>query len=220
MSRQIIILFFGTLFFTKAFSQPQFSLSTDLSLQRNFKKEQHYWAAGHSIITNFHLTPTDGIYAWFCYFSKGKFTNNTTAVAKSLLTSPSQINFQNSALMRLKQFSVGWKRYLKGNPEAEKSWNLYGSAGFGLMLGTVTNVHSVAIDTALYTLPVLSGKANFKRLTFDLGMGAEFPVGGDFFIYSEARAFIPATDYPSEYIFVNDNAPFVGNLSIGIRLLF
>lgn len=48
------------------------------------------------------------------------------------------------------------------------------------MLGTVTNVHSVAIDTALYTLPVLSGKANFKRLTFDLGLGAEFPVGGDF----------------------------------------
>ena len=218
--RQCIISFFLLIFFTKVFAQPQFSLSTDLSLQRNFKNEQQYWAAGHTVITNFHLTPQDGIYAWFCYFSDGKFSNNITAIAKNPLTSPAQKNYQNNARMHFKQFSVGWKRYLKGNPEAEKSWNLYGSAGFGLMLGTVTNSHSIAIDTALYAVLVLSGKANFKRLTFDLALGAEIPLGGDFFIYSEARALIPTIGYPSEFILINNNAPFVGNLGIGLRLLF
>jgi hypothetical protein len=220
VSRQLIILFLGILFFTKALAQPQFSLSTDLSLQKSFKKGQQYWAVGNSNILNFHLTPKDGIYAWFCYFSDGKFHNNITAIAKNALTSPSQINYRNSVRMRLKQISIGWKRYLKGTPDAEKNWNLYGSAGFGLLFGRVTNIHTVNIDTALYNVPVLSGTANFKRLTFDLGLGIEFPLGGDFFIYSEARAFIPATGYPSPYIFVNDNAPFVSNLSLGLRLLF
>jgi hypothetical protein len=84
----------------------------------------------------------------------------------------------------------------------------------------VDNIHSTVLDTSVYNVPVLTGKANFKRLTADLGLGWELPVGGDIFLYAEGRAWVPTTDYPSKYIFVNNNAPLVGMLNAGIRILF
>lgn len=206
--------------FNAAFSQQRFSLATNLDVQRNFKKEQLYWAAGHTTQALFHLTPKDGIYVWFAYYSYGKFKNNVTATARSILTTPQQVVYINNARMRLKQFSAGWRKYLKGTPDAEKNWNLYGFAGFGLLLGQVENTHSVSIDTAVYAAPVLSGKAQFKRLTMDIGLGWEIPIAGDFYFYTEGKVWIPTTDYPSKYIFVNNNAPLVAMLGIGLRILF
>lgn len=220
MNKRITITFFLSLLFTAAFSQQRFSLATNLDVQRNFKKEQKYWAAGHSTQLLFHLTPKEGIYVWFAYYSNGHYKNNVTAIAKSTNTNPQQVNYVNTGLMRLKQFSAGWRKYLKGTPDAEKSWNLYGFAGFGLLLGQVENTHSVSIDTAVYAVPVLSGKANFKRLTLDMGLGWEVPIAGDFYFFTEGKVWIPTTDYPSKYIFVNDNAPLVAMLGIGLRILF
>ena len=74
--------------------------------------------------------------------------------------------------------------------------------------------------SVVYQVPVRIGKANFKRLTLDLGLGWETPLGADIFIYAEGRAWIPTTDYPSKYIFINDNAPLVGMINTGIRILF
>ena len=219
LNRRITITFFFVFFITTAFSQQRFSIATDISIQRNFQKEQQYWALGHTIQTLFHLTPKQGIYAWFAYYSNGKFKNKVTATAKTPIVN-SEINYINAARMRLKQISVGWRRYLKGTPDAESGWNLYGNAGLGLLLGGVLNTHSVSIDTAFYTVPVLNGHANFKRLTLDLGMGLETPLGGDFYLYADGRVWIPITDYPSRYIFVNNNAPLVGMLGVGIRILF
>lgn len=196
------------------------SMATDVGLQRNFKKEQLYWAFGHTTQVIFHITPTDGAYIGFAYYSPGHYKNNLTASAKAPATTPQEIDYTNKAKMRLKQFTIGWRRYLKGQPDGEKMWNLYGFAGFGLLLGNVNNTHSVAIDTADYNLPVLNGKADFKRLTLDLGAGWEYPVGADFFLYTEAKAWIPTTAYPSEFIFVNRNAPFTGMLTLGLRMLF
>jgi hypothetical protein len=88
------------------------------------------------------------------------------------------------------------------------------------MPGRVSNAHSVSIDTSLYNLPVREGRANFKRLTADLSLGWEEPIGADFFFYTEGRIWIPASDYPSKYIFVNENAPLVVMLNVGIRILF
>lgn len=218
--RRITIAFFSSLLFTAAFAQPRFSVASDLSAQRNFKKEQLYWAIGHTIHGIFHLTPKNGVYVWFGYFSSGHFQNSLNATAKSPLTVPQQVHYTNTARMRLKQFSAGWRKYLKGSPDIESGWNLYGYAGFGLLLGRVDNVHSVGIDTAVYNLPVRSGKANFKRLTLDLGLGYEIPIGGDFYLYTEGRVWIPTTDYPSKHIFVNENAPFVAMLGAGIRIIF
>ena len=67
---------------------------------------------------------------------------------------------------------------------------------------------------------MLDGKANFKRLTVDLGLGWEKPLGADFYFYAEGRVWIPASDYPSKHIFINNNAPVAAMVNIGLRLLF
>lgn len=222
MKKRIAISFLVHLFLTvHIFSQrPVFSLATDLGLQRSFKKGQQYWAIGQTVHTHFNFTPTDGLYCWIAYYSNGKFSNDLTATAKSIATSPQQKNYTNSASMRFKHFSLGWKHYFKGANNIENSWSWYGYSGFGLLIGSVANTHSVAVDTALYNVPVLNGKANFKRLTLDLGVGWEIPIGGWVYFYNEARLWIPTTDYPSDHIFINQSAPLVGMLNFGIRVLF
>ena len=195
-------------------------MATDLAVQRNFKKEQHYWALGQTVHIHFHVTPTEGIYTWFSYYTNGNYKNFLQADAKSPSTTPLHINYVNRAQMRLKQFSLGYKKYLKGTADMEKSWGVYAYGGFGLLLGRIINAHTVALDTSLYNVPVLAGKANFKRLTVDLGLGWEVPVGGDFYFYTEGKVWIPTTDYPSKYIFVNTNAPMVGMFQVGLRLLY
>jgi hypothetical protein len=219
--KKIGLLFILTLFYSLAEAQTtRFSMGTDLSVQRSFKKGQQYWALGQTVHAHFHITPKEGIYVWFAYYSNGKYKNDLVATAKSGSTIPQQIGYVNSGNMRLKQFSTGWKKYLKGNAESEKSWNLYLYAGFGLLLGRVENTHSAGIDTATYDVPVLSGRANFKRLTIDPGIGWEKYLGGDLFIYTEARAWIPTDGYPSRYIFINDHAPWAGMFSVGLRVIF
>jgi hypothetical protein len=221
LKKKNIIPFLSLFLFTEACCQfPQFSLATDVGVQRSFKKEQRYLSIGQTVNALFHLTAKDGIYVWFVYYSNGKFKNNVSAVAKDPFTVPRQLNYTNSASMRIKHFSAGWRKYLKGSADAEKDWNLYGYAGLGILIGRVENTHSFIIDTAKYQVPVLSGKANFKRLTLDLGLGWELPLASGFFLYAEGRTWIPTTDYPSKYLFVNDNAPVVGMLSVGLRILF
>jgi hypothetical protein len=219
-NRVVISLFYFITFSVVASGQTQFSIASDIGLQRSFKKGQQYWAVGPTIQVQFHFSPKDGAYAWISYYTNGKFSNNVTASAKSPTTLPQQINYVNNAVMRFKQISIGWKKYLKGAFNIEEGWNIYGYAGFGLIMGRVVNTHSVSIDTSVYKVPVRSGKANFKRLTVDLGLGWEVPLGGDTFFYAEGRVWIPTTDYPSKFIFVNDNAPLVGMINAGIRILF
>jgi hypothetical protein len=215
------ILFFCTLLFASAFSQrAHFSLATDVSLFRSFQKGQRYWSLGQTITGQFNFTPADAFYTWFTYSSNGKFTRQQDAVAKSILTTPQQVSYTNYARVRFNHISMGWKHYLKGAYNAEDTWNIYGYAGFGLMFGIAQNIHSVAIDSADYDIPVWSGKAKFKRLTLDLGLGYEIPVGGDIYFYMEGRALVPTTDYPSPYLFINENAPFLGSVNAGLRLLF
>lgn len=219
--KKIFILLLAFFSFTNAFGQyPQFSIATDVGIQRSFKKTQQYWALGQTINALFHFTPTDGVYVWFAYYSKGRFHNNIAAASWSPFTVPDKINFRNDAKMRVKHFSVGWRKYLVGNAGTETNWNLYGYAGLGILIGKVENVYSIPVDTLTYNVPVKNGTGNFKRLTLDLGLGWELPLSGSFYFYTEARTWIPTTDYPSPYIFVNDNAPLVGMLNVGFRILF
>ena len=196
------------------------SVNTALSLLRSFKKEQRFWAIGQSTQFQLHFSPKDAGSLGFSYYTNGKFSNALEATAKSGATTPQQIAYTNAASMRLKELSIGWKHYLKGTCEQEETFNLYGYAGFGLVLGRIDNTHDVIIDTANYLVPVSAGKANFKRLTVDLGLGAEVSLGAQIYFFTEGRAWIPTTDYPSSYLFVNDNAPVVGTIDFGIRVLF
>jgi len=221
LKKQTIIPALLILFAIPVFSQQtRFSLSTDVNVLRSFKKNQRYWAIGQTVAGHFHFTEKDGAYIWFAYYTKGRFSNQLTALAKLPATTPQQIPYSNNAKMSLRHVSIGWKHYFRGGPAIEEGWSLYGFGGFGLMIGQVENSHSVKIDSAAYVIPVLSGKGHFKRLTFDLGLGFERQLGGDVFFYSEGRVLVPTTDYPSKYIFVNDNAPFTATLNFGFRILF
>ena len=208
-------------FYVAAFSQQtRFSLATDASVMRSFRKDQRFWAFGQTIAGHFHFAPKDGLYTWLAYYTNGKFNNNTTASAKTVFTTPLEINYINRASLRIQHFSIGWRHYFKGAADNPDNWNLYGYAGFGLLFGSVENTHSVAIDTSSYHLPVLSGKAKFKRLTYDLGLGYEKPLGGDISLYLEGRVFLPAMGYPSRYLFVNERAPLTVSANLGLRILF
>jgi hypothetical protein len=213
----LFILFNGFAAFAQ---QTRFSLATDFSVQRSLRKDQKYWAIGQTVAGHFHFTPTDGIYAWLCYYTNGKFTNNLVGTAKSAIVTPQQVGFVNTGRLSFKQLSFGWKHYFKGAGDAEEGLNIYGMAGLGLLLGRIENTHSVILDTSSYLLPVLPGKANFKRLTFDVGLGVEQPLGGDMFAYIEGKVFIPSSGYPSNYLFVNKDAPLAALLNIGFRILF
>ncbi|HEX7847011.1 MAG TPA: hypothetical protein VF476_14520 [Chitinophagaceae bacterium] len=221
MRRYLYILLISTILNAELIAQnTQFSLATDIGVLRSFKKEQRFLTFGHTIQGVFHVAPKDALYVWISYYKNGKFDNDLTATAKSGLTIPQEVKYKNKASMRLRQLSMGWKRYLKGTYDNEDRYNIYGYAGLGLLFGRMTNQHSTVIDTAQYDLPVLSGEKAFKRLTLDLGLGVEQPIGNALFLYVEGRAWIPASDYPSKYLFVNDNAPVMGMINAGIRILF
>jgi len=219
--KKITALTITIFLFSSVFSQKtQLSVAPDISLLRSVKEQQRYWAFGQTVAFHFHFTPKDGAYAWICYYTDGKFSNDLTADAKSSGTTPQQIAYINNSRLRFRHISLGWKRYLKGTYDSESSGNLYAYAGFGLMLGRVVNTHSTAIDSSLYSIPVLSGKGNFKRLTFDLGLGIEFPLGASVYLYIEGKTLLPTTDYPSPYLLVNDNAPLMVAANAGLRILF
>jgi len=141
-------------------------------------------------------------------------------MAKSPITIPQQIAYNNRTQLSFKHFSLGWKRYIKGAANAEARLNIYGLAGFGLLMGHVSNDHSVTLDTTVYTVPVRAGEASFKRLTLDMGAGAEVPLGGNFYIYLEGKTLIPITDYPSPYMLPAKYAPLTASLHLGLRILF
>lgn len=219
--KQKIIIFHCLLFsLLHAAAQPRFSIANDIGLQRNFKKEQQFWTIGHTTQGQIHLTQKEGVYGIFAYYARGKFENRVTATAKSPVTVPQQVNYTNEARMRLKQFSLGYRRYFKGSYDADKSWSLYGFTGLGLLLGTVDNNQAPLLDSMVYALPVQYGRARFKRLTLELGAGWERLLGGDIYFYTEGKVWVPTTDYPSKYLLVNDQAPFVAMLAAGIRVVF
>ena len=215
------LIIISLLLLSNLYSFSQFSIASDLSVLRSFKKEQRFWSVGQSVQTHFHFSPHDEAYFMFTYYRIGKFSNRLTANAKSTGTNPQQFNFISNAQMRIRHFSVGWKRYLKGSYNSEGAWNLYGYAGFGIILGKIINTYDRSIDTSLYSTPSnpVMGSGLFKRLTLDLAGGWEILLGGDIYLYIEGRAWVPASDYPSEFLLVNDRAPLFATLHLGIRIL-
>lgn len=187
---------------------------------RSFKKDQRFFVIGPTTSFHFHFNGQNEGFAQFTFYIPGKFENNLVATAKNQSTSPQQINYTNESRIRLRHFSLGWKKYIKGGFNIEKNWSIYSFAGLGILFGNVTNTHSNSIDTAIYNLPVLAGDGKFTRLTADLGVGWEQPLAGDFYLYAEGKVSIPTTDYPSQFLFVNDKAPFTGAVAIGLRILF
>ena len=219
--RKVFIVFFF-LNSSCLVAQVKFSLATDVSLIHSFNEEQKFTSLGQTVIPQWHFDNKSTLYAWFSYHANGKYNTTLTATAKSPSTQPQSFTFNNESQMRLRQISIGYKRYLFGSVENLEKLNVYLAGGFGLMLGTASNTFSTTIDTALYTInsKVVHGTGDFKRLTFDVTGGVEFPVAYEIFIYSEVRVHLPTTDYPSSYLVKSSNAPFLGGINLGIRVLF
>ena len=218
MKNFILLLFVGLSI--NAWSQAEFSLATDLSVLRNLNKGQEFWTIGQTVKGNFHFTDKTAAYVWLSYYGKASFRTPATAEAKSPFTNPQSINYSVRSSLRYRQISVGAKRYFKGTYRSD-DLNIYGYAGFGLMLGKVDNVFRTAIDTSRYAIaPPVQGSGKFNRLTFDVGLGTEYPVATDIYLYSELRSWIPSSGYPSDYLRNNKNVPSIVALNIGARLLF
>lgn len=203
-------------------AQVKFSVATDISMLHNFDGKQPFTVVGQTLHGLWHLDEKNTLYTWFTYHNNGKYNSSLFATARSITTQPQTISFTNNAEMRLRHFSIGLRRYLLGSFKNPEKFNLYGSAGFGLIIGTASNNFSLPVDTALYTVQnnIINGSGDFKRLSFDLAAGWEMPVAYEIFVFSEARIHVPTTDYPNNYLLKNSNAPFLGSINLGIRILF
>lgn len=199
----------------------QFSVATDASILRNFNQQQKFWAFGQTVQLNFHLSPKESIYTWVSYYTNGKFRNNFSAIAKDATTTPQQFFYTSRTNLRYRHLSVGWKHFFIGSYNSENMWNVYGYAGFGLLLGKAENSYSRSVDTTQYIITSpRQGIKPFKRLTFDAGIGAEIPLGTDVFLYTELRSWTPTSHYPSPYLYKNNyHLPAVAAVNMGLRIV-
>jgi hypothetical protein len=202
-------------------AQYTFSIATDLNLLHNFTKNEGFNAVGQTVHYQFHFTKKETAYGWLSYHRGGRFKNNLSAVAKDSITSPQRLNYRVSSSINLSQISLGWKHYFRGGSNEEDTWGVYSTAGFGLLFAKVTNTFDKRVDTAKYASSklVLPGATTINKLTIDLGLGGEFSVAPGLFLYSEIRTWLPASSYPSPYLYNND-LPRVLLLNAGLRILF
>ena len=189
---------------------------------RNFSPKQKFWAIGQTIWAQFHFSEKETIYASLAYHSQGNFENQFTAIAKSGSTFPASIVYDIKGKMRSNEISIGWKHFWWGGFNSENIINIYTISGFGILFGHMENIYSNAIDTSLYdnSAAPLNGQGKFKRLTLDLGIGLEYPVGGTLYVYSDLRTWLPTTNYPSQYLHSNEKVPLPLIFNVGLRILF
>ena len=199
----------------------RFSVRVDLSVAHNFSPDQQFWAIGQTFQGDLHFTKKQSAFVWLNYYRRGKFRNDVTAEAKSSQTAPPTYTYPLQSSWQPIEFSLGWKHYFKGSFDEEIGWSLYGLAGLGVSTFKVENHIMTTMDTSLYHLPPpIPGSGKFHRLILDLGVGAEYPASGNIYLYGDIRSWLPASDYPSEYMYSNKNVPLLFSISGGIRILF
>jgi len=204
------------------FAQPRFSVATTASLLRNMDNAHPFTTYGQTLQFQMHVSEKSTVYAWFSYYAHGKYKRSMQATARLPLTQPQSFSFTNRGDMQLRGISFGYKRFLRGAFNKANNLNIYMSAGFGLILGTVKNRYSVPVDTAAYTVEnhLREGSGNFKRLTTDLTAGGEYNVATGIFFFSEFMIMIPTSDYPYDLLLKNNSSPLPVSLNAGFRVLF
>lgn len=197
------------------------SIATDVSLLRSFTKGSSFWAIGQTVQAQYHFHSKTSAYGSICYYTNGAFKNQLSAIATDSSIGLQQLNYTSKTTLRFRQFSVGFRHYFKGASNSEATWNLYGLAGFGLLLVRATNAYNIPVDTTQYHIPQqsLAGAKNIVRLTADVGLGIETLLGGGIYLYTDLRTWIQTSRFPSPYLY-NNALPRVAILSGGIRILF
>lgn len=199
-------------------AQVNFSVGTGLSGLRNFSPQQGFWAVGQTVRTVFHFSPKESAYAWLDYYTEGKFKNDFTATAKSATVSPQTLNYMATGRLTYRHISLGWTHYFKGSFSADKDVSIYGMGGFGFLYARVRN--TAPVDTTLYHAVPRQGNDRIRKLTFDLGAGAEQPLGGHFYLFADGRIWLPASSNTSPYLTNQQNVPLAFMVSAGLRVLF
>lgn len=215
------LLFLSLFLFIAVGAKAQFSLSTDVSVLRNHSPQQGFWSAGQTIRAGWYTGKKGGPYASITYYLKSRFNNSFSALVKDPLSPlPPQQRYSVNSTWQFRQLSVGWKHYLKGTYNLERSWSIYGLTGFGVLFTRAANQFSAPVDTAAYTVtgPVQQ-TGDFRRLTFDLGLGGEWEIGADIYAYAELRSWIQASSTPSPLMVQNHNVPLSTSLHAGLRML-
>jgi hypothetical protein len=203
-------------------AQLRFSFTTDVSVLRNFSPRQKFWSVGQNVRADLHLAPKETFTASLAYFSPVRFHNYFDAPAKLQTTNPSTIVYLIDANWRFTEISLGWKHYFHGDFEDEETYHIYSLVGFGIMPTRAENLLASTPDTSRYMLlptPV-QGKGRFTRLTLDLGAGGEYPLGANFFLYTELKTWLSASSYHSPYLHSTKNFPLPVIASFGMRVLF
>jgi hypothetical protein len=220
VNRFFFTLCFFFAFLISSFAQEGISVGTDIALLRNMGKNQQFFTAGQTLVFNYHFTPKHSFYGWFMYYLPGKFSNEFLATAKDAATNPQQINYKVNASWAYREISFGWKYYLKGSPTNASGYNIYSLAGLGLMFSKSSN--ATTLDTALYqpeARPEL-GERNFARLNLDLGLGAEFPVASNIYLYADLRTWVNTSSYPVTVFHSDKHATQALSVHFGMRILF
>lgn len=214
-------LFLSVFFLLPAFGAfAQFSISTDVSVLRNWSPQQKFWAVGQTIQGNFYAHEKGGPYALLGYYLKGSFQNSFTALAKQPATTPASLPYSVRSTWQFRQLSLGWKHYFKGAYNSEHTWTLYGTAGFGLLFARIENSYNPGVDTAAYFISNPRQKeGKFNRLTYDFGLGAETPIGSDVYFYGEVRAVLQSSDSRSALLVRNKQVPLATSINGGLRIL-
>ncbi|MDQ6610456.1 MAG: hypothetical protein M3Y85_11620 [Bacteroidota bacterium] len=205
---------------TIASGQIKFSLVTGVSVLRNFSPQQKFWAIGQTVQGDFHFTAKESAYASLDFYGEGKFRNNFIATAKSTIISPQQLSYTATGHMLGRHISLGWKHYFTGSFKEERATAIYGQAGFGFLFAKLRNSFTIAVDTTLYNARPKEGESKIRKLSFDLGIGAEQPLGGNFYGFAEVNTWLPASSNTSPYLHNQRNVPLPVILSVGVRLLF
>ncbi|MES2882770.1 MAG: hypothetical protein V4676_11520, partial [Bacteroidota bacterium] len=133
MKKLLFVLFAICLLHLASFAQLRYSFATDFSVLRNFSRGEKFGAIGQTVQGQIHLTKKHSLYAWLVYYNNGKFSNSYIATAKQPATTPAQLSSTVNGGLRLRQISLGWKRYVQGAYDDEEQWNVYATAGFGLL---------------------------------------------------------------------------------------
>jgi len=195
-------------------------LITDISLLHNGSRNARFTTVGQTIGAQFHLTQKTGAYVHVSYYVNGSFRNNSVATPKDTAGAAIGLPFSSRSKLGYRGLSVGYKQFLRGSYDNERSWNIYATAGFGLLSGSIENIFDRVIDSSIYVVPgVTAGSGRFTRLTFDVALGAEKAMAAGFFLYGEVRTWLRASSYPSPYL-PNNNVPSVLLLNGGVRILF
>ena len=221
MKKTVLFLFFHLTLILCLPAQENISGATGISVLRNFSPDQNFTALGHTVQAMVHFTPKESAYAWVEYYTEGGFKNNFTATAKSALTQPQRIAVQATGRLTYRHFSIGWRHYFKGGYAEEKEVSIYGLAGFGFLFGKVRNQFSTnTIDTTQYSIGTRAGEGNVRKLTFDVGIGAEKLLGGQIYAFADVRSWLPASSNPSPYLHNQRNVPLPVMLAAGVRVVF